>query len=309
MIETPEKDRVFDPNRLMSIDLIKTPVETKHLQRDVFSVSPINPSVSSMAADLSGVNKRIICHEDFPRVLALLNQVKQPNKLMDDMTLNQVTKMNEPTEDMLQKSIRDESEATAKLMKDRSGLNNLTIHRGDCPVTDSKMQGYLSILLHRLKLKAGTPVTTFQKKNTKEKKAEESEKKSAEKRKRVTCLIGGNTEKTSKKKRCVVLKGREKQRAFFRLPSRFKSARRSPTNRSIAKPDLKIPSLIHRKSSSLYSPLNTILGDMTTPSFKERKNFTSPWSTVTTGRDKPLSESISRSGTISNEKQGNNMKK
>ena len=235
MIETPEKERAFDPNQLMRIDLIKTPVETKHLQRDAFSVSTSNPSVSSMEADLSSANNRIICHEDFPRILALLNQLKQPNEPMDYMILNQVKKMNEPTEDMLQKSIRHESEATAQLMKESSGFNNLTIHRGDCPITDRKMQGYLSILIHRLKLKTDTPVTTCQTKTTREEKAEKSEKKIAEKRKRATCFMGDNTE--------------------------------------------------------------------------DRKTFTSPSSTVTTGRDKTLIESISRSGTISNEKQCNNMKK
>lgn len=309
MIQTPEKDRVFDPNQLMSIDLIKTPVETKHLQRDAFSVSPLNPSVPSIAADLSTLNKRIICHEDFPRMLALLNQVKQRNEVMDDMNLNQEKKMNEPTEDMLQKSIRDESEATAKLMKERSGFNNLTIHRGDCPATDSKMQGYISMLLHRLKLKAGTPESSFQKKKTtREKKAEESEKKSTEKRKRTTHLIGGNTEKPLKKKKCVVLKGSKKRRPFFRLPSRFKLPRRSPTNRSIAKPDLQIPTLAHRRSSSRSTPSSTVPGHMTNSSFKERKTYTSPSSKVTTGRDKTLSESISRSGTTSSEKQCDEVK-
>jgi hypothetical protein len=156
MIETPEKDRRFDPNELMTIDLIKTPRDTESLlvssitmlnddfklQFQDFSKSNSDSSTSSMIAKLS-VRNRMVCHEDFPLLLALLNQVK---------------KANTSTKKPIKQSTEDESEVIAKLMKEKLGVNILTISRGQCPLTDRMMQGYYTMLQYHLKAK--TKATT-----------------------------------------------------------------------------------------------------------------------------------------------------
>ena len=156
MIETPERDRRFDPNELMTIDLIKTPRNTEsllvssiamlkdysNLQFQASSVSSSDPSAPSMIAKLS-VRNRMVCHEDFPRLLALLNRVKKAN-----------TTTNSP----IKQSADDESQVIASLMKEKLGINILTISRGQCPLTDRMMQGYYTML--QCHLKAKTKATT-----------------------------------------------------------------------------------------------------------------------------------------------------
>ncbi len=60
MIETPEKDRVFDPDELMNIDLIKTPGKARNLETSAYSTSTPHPSISS-----SNVLKSPMTHKKF----------------------------------------------------------------------------------------------------------------------------------------------------------------------------------------------------------------------------------------------------
>jgi hypothetical protein len=156
MIETPQRDRKFDPNELMTIDLIKTPRNTEpllissiamlkddsNLQFQASSVLSSDLSAPSIIAKLS-VRNRMVCHEDFPRLLALLNRVK---------------KANATTNSPIKQSTDDASQVITNLMKVKLGVNRMTISRGQCPLTDRMMQGYYIML--QCDLKAKTKAST-----------------------------------------------------------------------------------------------------------------------------------------------------
>ena len=150
MIETPEKDRRFDPRELLTMELIKTPPPDIEPSSTAFYIAALKDkdgmsyqatSISTSTSDLPmiaklSVRNRMICHQDFPRLLDLINQLKN-TKTTAKQSIEQST---------------NDSEAIAKGVKERIGVRNFTIFRGQCPITDRMMQGYCQTLQHNLKV-------------------------------------------------------------------------------------------------------------------------------------------------------------
>ena len=140
LIKTPEKDLLFDPNELMTADLIKTPLNfmshdsSTEMPNGDFSQKFQDPYVLSKVA----IRNRMVCHEDFPRLLDLLDQVKRAEATMGNLH---------------DKSTEQKTRAIAKSMREKLGVNDFTILRGQCPLTDLTMQNYFTMLDFRLQVK------------------------------------------------------------------------------------------------------------------------------------------------------------
>lgn len=135
MIKTPEFEKNLRNNlqRLMVRDLIATP---KDVKGNEFNLSN-NESISTFNFDdpdnqISKLSDhdRMICHQDFPFLLAYSNQVR-----------GKITNEN----DLLKKKSIAHSICEAKKMKQRLPIKNLTIFRGQCALTDRRMQDYFSL--------------------------------------------------------------------------------------------------------------------------------------------------------------------
>mmetsp|Transcript_319 Transcript_319/g.334 ORF Transcript_319/g.334 Transcript_319/m.334 type:complete len:359 (+) Transcript_319:199-1275(+) len=135
MIKTPEFEKNLrnDRQRLLVGDLVATPKAVKENAGYLSS----NESFSSFNFDdpdnqISKLSDhdRMICHQDFPVLLAYSNQVR-----------GKMTNENE----LLKKKSIEYSICEAKKMKQRLPVKNLTIFRGQCALTDRKIQDYFSL--------------------------------------------------------------------------------------------------------------------------------------------------------------------
>lgn len=135
----------------MIIALIKTPPKTPPKETSGFLFSQMSRS------------SRLICHEDTPQLLDLFKQIKVAQVAAKQSIYRQLLTSDKHTvfekisiakaaanRAISDHSTVDNSEALLMEIKDRLGVNNFTIFRGECQLTDSLVQQCFDRFHHRL---------------------------------------------------------------------------------------------------------------------------------------------------------------
>eukprot|EP00536_Pseudo-nitzschia_multiseries_P000742 jgi/Psemu1/1678/gm1.1678_g len=138
IVRSPLRDQTFDPEELMNMDLIKTPQSyIEHLPDEFIDPFQDEKMIHDQPASRSSIPaslmistldppRRMICHEDFPLLLA----IRKKNRVRTNPFV-----IKQPT--------KGDVDATVMAMKQRRGLQNFTIFRGQCASTDQLMRKYV----------------------------------------------------------------------------------------------------------------------------------------------------------------------
>ena len=137
MIDTPRSEkstRNNDLRYLMTLDLIKTPKDEKVKEGKLFfPIESLNGFSFDNSDDQMKISKlsdhdRMICHEDFPRLLAFANS-KHTGDTEKNVSSN--------------KRLIAQSIDETKKMKGKLPIKNLTIFRGQCASLDRKIDEHV----------------------------------------------------------------------------------------------------------------------------------------------------------------------